>query len=152
MYYVKFWYWTLEGSPTWNVMSFYGTCSNVLSSFLFYQMDTLRNWGWPPVTWARSPLIGQYWSRDLNTGLWLVSSSSQPRRHPRPWSLWIYCVPFLKNIRLMVTWQQVLASDWSRDLNTGLWLAIPHPIYQSGHEKINSDMGSWQGRVLTMTI
>ena len=24
----------------------------------FYQMDTLRNWGWPPVTWARSAVIG----------------------------------------------------------------------------------------------
>ena len=49
-----------------------------------------------------SPLIGQCWPRDLNTGLWLANTDH------------------------VILYSPLIGQCWSRDLNTGLWLIETH--------------------------
>ena len=65
------------------------------------------------VTWSEYwPLIGQYWSRDLNTSLWLDNTDHLT---------WI----LVSDWTILVTWLEywsLIGQYLSHDLNTGLWL------------------------------
>ena len=57
------------------------------------------------------PLIGQQWSQDLDTGLWLVSSDH---------GTWILASDWSAVITGPGYWP-LIGQQWSRDLDTGLW-------------------------------
>ena len=81
------------------------------------------------------PLIGQYRSRDLNTGLWLVNTGHVTLVLASDWSrdltfppvlfFWYFYKDFhnyiFKNFHYFEYWP-LIGRVWSGDLNTGLWL------------------------------
>ena len=84
------------------------------------------------------PVIGQYWSRDLNTDLWLVNTdhvtwilTSDWFRMRSGWASWRMSSKTQGTRRRMLTSSMMrwvlIGQYWSPDLNTDLWLGYRWP-------------------------